>query len=65
MGADYIEPDLQLTKDGVLVAMHDTTLNRTTDVATVLGMRNGPNRRHGRLLRPVQGRLPHRVALPR
>jgi glycerophosphoryl diester phosphodiesterase len=28
-GADYIEIDLQMTKDGVLVAMHDTTLNRT------------------------------------
>lgn len=41
MGADFIEPDLQLTKDGFLVAMHDTTLNRTTDVATVLGQRNG------------------------
>ena len=41
MGADYIEPDLQLTKDGYLVAMHDTTLNRTTDVATKLGTRNG------------------------
>lgn len=41
LGADYIEPDLQLTKDGFLVAMHDTTLNRTTDVATVLGTRNG------------------------
>lgn len=32
MGADYIEPDLQLTSDGVLVAMHDTTLVRTTNV---------------------------------
>lgn len=32
MGADYIEPDLQLTKDGVLVAMHDDTLTRTTNV---------------------------------
>jgi len=31
-GADYIEPDLRLTKDGVLVALHDATLNRTTDV---------------------------------
>ena len=41
MGADYIEPDLQLTQDGYLVAMHDTTLNRTTDVETVFGMRNG------------------------
>jgi len=29
MGADYIELDLQVTKDGVLVVMHDTTLNRT------------------------------------
>ncbi len=33
MGADYIEPDLQLTADGHLVAMHDTTLKRTTNVA--------------------------------
>nr|WP_316642630.1 glycerophosphodiester phosphodiesterase family protein [uncultured Roseateles sp.] len=40
LGADYIEPDLQLTKDGFLVAMHDTTLNRTTNVAAVLGKRN-------------------------
>ena len=29
LGADYIEQDLQLTKDGVLVALHDPTLNRT------------------------------------
>lgn len=35
MGADYIEPDLQMTADGVLVAMHDATLTRTTDVRTV------------------------------
>jgi glycerophosphoryl diester phosphodiesterase len=28
-GADYIEIDLQMTKDGVLVAMHDDTLDRT------------------------------------
>lgn len=34
-GADFVEPDLQLTKDGVLVCMHDTTLERTTNVATV------------------------------
>jgi glycerophosphoryl diester phosphodiesterase len=32
LGADYIEPDLQLTKDGVLVVMHDATLEATTDV---------------------------------
>ena len=29
MGADYIEQDLQLTRDGVLVALHDETLDRT------------------------------------
>jgi glycerophosphoryl diester phosphodiesterase len=30
-GADYIEIDLQMTSDGVLVALHDKTLNRTAD----------------------------------
>lgn len=34
-GADYVEPDLQITKDGVLVCLHDTTLERTTNVAQV------------------------------
>ena len=29
MGADYIEQDLQVTSDGVLVVLHDGTLNRT------------------------------------
>lgn len=29
LGADYIEQDLQLTKDNVLVVMHDETLDRT------------------------------------
>jgi glycerophosphoryl diester phosphodiesterase len=29
LGADYIEQDLQLTSDGVLVVLHDTTLDRT------------------------------------
>jgi glycerophosphoryl diester phosphodiesterase len=30
MNADYIELDLQMTKDGELVAMHDESLGRTT-----------------------------------
>jgi glycerophosphoryl diester phosphodiesterase len=34
MGVDVIEPDLVVTKDGVLVARHDVTLNTSTDVAT-------------------------------
>lgn len=29
-GADYIELDVQLTKDGKLLCMHDSTLDRTT-----------------------------------
>jgi len=31
-GADFVEPDLQITRDGVLVCLHDLTLERTTDV---------------------------------
>ncbi|GAB3547342.1 glycerophosphoryl diester phosphodiesterase [Actinopolyspora lacussalsi] len=33
MGADYIEPDLVPTKDGVLVARHENEISGTTDVA--------------------------------
>ena len=33
LGADYIEPDLVSTKDGVLVARHETEISGTTDVA--------------------------------
>ncbi len=33
-GADFIEPDLVLTKDGVLIARHEPILDGTTDVAT-------------------------------
>src|SRR3569833_1204087 len=32
-GADYIEPDLCITKDGVLVARHENDISGTTDVA--------------------------------
>lgn len=32
-GADYIEPDLVLTKDGVLVARHENEISETTNVA--------------------------------
>ena len=33
LGADFIEPDLVLTKDGVLVARHENEISTTTDVA--------------------------------
>ena len=32
-GADFIEPDLVMTKDGVLIARHEPMLDGTTDVA--------------------------------
>ena len=33
MGADYIEPDLVSTKDGVLIARHENEIGATTDAA--------------------------------
>jgi len=39
MKATFVEPDLQVTKDGVLICMHDTSLERTTNVKKVF-----PNR---------------------
>jgi glycerophosphoryl diester phosphodiesterase len=32
-GADFIEPDLVITKDGVLIARHENELSDTTDIA--------------------------------
>jgi len=34
-GADFVEQDLQLTKDGVLICLHDADLARTTNVKEV------------------------------
>ena len=34
-GADYVEQDLGITSDGVLVCLHDVSLERTTNVAEV------------------------------
>lgn len=33
MGADYLEPDVVLTKDGVAICAHDINMERVTDVA--------------------------------
>ncbi len=35
MGADFIEPDLFITQDGVVIARHDRSLNATTNVVSV------------------------------
>lgn len=34
-GADYLEVDIQRSKDGVLLALHDNNLNRTSDCASI------------------------------
>jgi glycerophosphoryl diester phosphodiesterase len=34
-GADFVEQDLAVTRDGVLICLHDDTLERTSNVATV------------------------------
>lgn len=41
MGSDFIETDVMMTKDKVLIAMHDTTLDRTTNVEDIYAPRNG------------------------
>src|SRR5512144_2664813 len=33
--ADFVEPDLAISKDGVLVCLHDDTLERTTNIEEV------------------------------
>lgn len=37
MGADYLEADLQCSKDGVILALHDDNLKRTTNIENVYG----------------------------
>ena len=51
-GADFIEPDLQVTRDGTLVCLHDVTLERTTNAPALFPDRyreerdeGGPRRR--------------------
>lgn len=39
IGADYLELDLQMTKDSMLIALHDNDLSRTTNIAEVFSER--------------------------
>ena len=56
MGADFIEPDLVSTKDGVLIARHENEIGGTTDVADRF-----PDRKQTKTIdRPVDHRLVHR-----
>jgi glycerophosphoryl diester phosphodiesterase len=48
---DFVEPDLAVTKDNVLVCLHDDTLERTTNVAEVYPDRasaDAPSRQPGK-----------------
>jgi glycerophosphoryl diester phosphodiesterase len=47
-GADYVEQDLQVTKDGQLVCLHDLTLERTTNAKEVFPGRARTATREGR-----------------
>jgi glycerophosphoryl diester phosphodiesterase len=52
MGADFVEQDLAVTKDGVLICIHDASLERTTNVEEVFPDRaitlslDGSTRKH-------------------
>lgn len=35
IGADYLEADLQITSDGVIIALHDVELKRTTNIEEI------------------------------
>jgi len=43
LGADYIEPDLVMTKDGVLICLHDVYLEYTTNVEELFPDRRRPD----------------------
>ncbi len=50
LGADFVEPDLVSTKDGVLIARHENEISETTDVA------DHPEFSDRRALKRVDGR---------
>jgi glycerophosphoryl diester phosphodiesterase len=50
-GADIIEPDLQVTRDGRLIALHDLTLERTTNVSEVFPDRFREETDRGQIVR--------------
>ncbi|MBW4665875.1 MAG: glycerophosphodiester phosphodiesterase [Cyanomargarita calcarea GSE-NOS-MK-12-04C] len=49
MGADYIEPDLVSTQDGVLIARHENEISETTDIA------NHPEFAHRKTAKSIDG----------
>ena len=55
--ADFVEPDLAVTRDGVLICLHDDTLERTTNVAQVF-----PDRAASLPAGSARGDGPHWIA---
>jgi glycerophosphoryl diester phosphodiesterase len=50
-GVDYVEQDLAVTKDGVLICLHDPTLDRTTNVEEMFPNRSSIVTWEGRSVR--------------
>jgi glycerophosphoryl diester phosphodiesterase len=51
LGADYIEPDLVITKDGVLIARHENEISETTNIA------NHPEFAHLKTTKIIDGQI--------
>ena len=51
LGADYIEPDLVITKDGILIARHENEISETTDIA------NHPEFAHLKTTKTIDGEI--------
>ncbi len=56
LGADGLELDVHLSRDGVVVVHHDRTLNRTTTLAGPIAERNADELRRAEV--PIAGRSP-------
>jgi glycerophosphoryl diester phosphodiesterase len=64
MGANYIEPDLVITQDGVLVARHEPEISGTTDVEDHPVSRTGGRRRRSNPACPSRGGSPRTSRSP-
>jgi glycerophosphoryl diester phosphodiesterase len=51
LGADYVEPDLVITKDGILIARHENEISETTDIA------NHPEFTHLKTTKIIDGEI--------
>jgi glycerophosphoryl diester phosphodiesterase len=51
LGTDYIEPDLVITKDGILIARHENEISETTDIA------NHPEFAHLKTTKIIDGEI--------